>query len=57
MERVAEVSRCKLLYIEWANNNMEKIDNYIQYPRINQNGKENKKCMCVCVFVHTYTYI
>ena len=57
MEREAGVSRCKLLYIEWVNNNMEKIDNYIQYPRINQNGKENKNCMCVCIHTHTHTHI
>ena len=36
------ISRCKLLYIEWINNRVLlcSIENYIQYPMINHNGKE-----------------
>ena len=36
------VSRCKLLYIQWINNKvlLYSTGNYIQYPVINQNGKE-----------------
>ena len=38
----AEVSRCKLLYMEWINNEvlLYSTGNYIQYPMINHNGKE-----------------
>ena len=37
-------SRCKLLYVEWNNNNIYCIaENYIQYPMINLNGKEYLK--------------
>ena len=38
------ISRCKLLYIEWINNNvlLYITRNYIQYPIINHNGKEKK---------------
>ena len=43
------VSRCKLLYIEWINNEvlLYSTENYIQHPIINCNGKEYEK----------YTYI
>ena len=36
------VSRCKLLYIEWINNEvlLYSTGNYIQYPMKNYNGKE-----------------
>ena len=36
------VSRCKLLYTEWINNEvlLYNTGNYIQYPVINYNGKE-----------------
>ena len=39
------VSRCKLLHIEWIHNNvlLYSTGNYIQYPEINNNGKEYKK--------------
>ena len=39
------VSRCKLLYIDWINNNvlLQSTENYIQYPVINRNGKEYEK--------------
>ena len=43
------ISRCKLLYIEWINNKVLlcSTGNYIQYPVINHNGKEYKKCIYV----------
>ena len=47
-----EISRCKLLYIEWINNMvlLYSTGNYIQYPVINHNGKEYfKKGMSLCV--------
>ena len=39
------ISRCKLLYIEWINNNvlLYSTGNYILYPVINHNGKEYEK--------------
>ena len=38
-------TRCKLLYIEWINNEvlLYSTGNYIQYPVINRNGKEHEK--------------
>ena len=45
MEREFGVSRCKLLYIYWINNEvlLYSTGNYIQYPVINHNRKEYKK--------------
>ena len=45
MEWEVDVSRCKLWQIEWIHNKVLlcSTENYIQYPRINQNGKECKK--------------
>ena len=39
------VSRCKLVYIGWINNKvlLYSTVNYIKYPVINHNGKENEK--------------
>ena len=37
-DREFGISRYKLLYIGWINNNS--TGNYIQYPVINHNGKE-----------------
>ena len=39
------ISRCKLSYKEWINNEVliDSIGNYIQYSVINQNGKEYEK--------------
>ena len=39
------ISRCKLVYIGWINNKvlLYSTGNYIQYPVINQNGKEYEK--------------
>ena len=42
------ISSCKLVYIEWINNEvlLYSTGNYIQYPVINQNGKEyGKECI------------
>ena len=45
------ISRCKLSYIGWINNKvlLHSIGNYIQYPVINHNGKENKK---ECIYTY-----
>ena len=42
MEWKVEVSRCKLLDIEWISTKilLYSTGNYIQYPVINHNGKE-----------------
>ena len=41
MEWTIQVSRCKLLYIEWIHKVLQySTENYIQYPMINHNGKE-----------------
>ena len=42
MEWEAGVSRCELLYMECINNEvlLHSPENYIQYPMINNNGKE-----------------
>ena len=39
-----------VLHVQWISNKvlLEGTGNCIQYPRINQNGKEYEKCMCVC---------
>ena len=39
------VGRYKLLHLGWINNKvlLYSIGNYIQYPVINHNGKENEK--------------
>ena len=46
------IRRCKLLYIEWINNKVLLYSawNYVQYPVINQNGKEYEK-------EHMYTHL
>ena len=49
------VSRCKPeIYIEWINKKvlLESIENYIQYPVINQNEKEFLK-----EYTHLYIYL
>ena len=40
-----EISRCKLIYIEWINNKVLLYNrgNYIQYPGIDHNGKDYEK--------------
>ena len=51
-----EVSRCKLLHLEWISNEvlLYHTGNYIQYPMINHNEKDNEK---ECVFIYVYIYI
>ena len=53
MEWEVEVSRCKLLVIEWINNKVlpHGTEDYIQYPMINHNGKEyfKKNGIYICV--------
>ena len=46
-----EISRCKLVYIEWINNKVLlcSTGSYIQYPVVNHSGKEyEKECIYVC---------
>ena len=46
------ISRCKLWYIGWINNNvlLYSTGNYIQYPVINHNGKEYERiCIYMCI--------
>ena len=47
------ISRYKLLYIRWINNEilLHSTGNYIQYLMINHNGKEYKNNVCI------YTYM
>ena len=49
MEWEFGVSRCTLLYIGWINNKilMYSTGKYLQYPVINNNGKEHKKRMYI----------
>ena len=50
------ISRCKLLYIEWINNKVLLYSawNYVQYPVINQNGKEYEK-EHICIHISIFT--
>ena len=45
------ISRCKLVYTEWINNEvlLYSTGNYIQYPVINYNGKECEKECYTCI--------
>ena len=47
------INRCKLLHTEWISNKVLlcSTGNYIQYPEINHNGKENKK---ECTYVYNW---
>ena len=49
MEWDVRLSRYKLSYREWINNKvlLYSTRRYMQYPVINQNGKEYLKRMCV----------
>ena len=52
------IRRCKLLYIEWINNKILLYSawNYVQYPVINQNGKEYEKehiCIHISIFAES----
>ena len=51
MEWEFGLSRCKLLHIEWINDNvlLYSTGNYTQYPGINHNGKQYKK---ECIYVY-----
>ena len=42
MDQAVGINRCKLVDTEWINNKvlLYSTGNYIQYPVINQNGKE-----------------
>ena len=50
-----EVSRCKLVYIGWINNKVLLFStrNYVQYPLMNHNGKEDEK-EHICTYAHTH---
>ena len=52
MEWKVEVSRCKLLDIEWISTKilLYSTGNYIQYPVINHNGKEYRKRECIYLY-------
>ena len=52
------VIRCKLLYTEWINSKvlLYITENYIQYPMVNLNRKEDKKGY-KCVYIYIYTYL
>ena len=55
MEWEVEVSRCKLLYIEWINNKVlpHSTEDYIQYPMINYSGKEYfKKNAYIYIYIY-----
>ena len=40
-----QISICKFIYMEWINSKvlLYSTGNYIQYPHINENGKEHEK--------------
>ena len=49
------ISKCKLLYIEWVNNQdlLYSTGIYIQYPVINHNGKEyEKEGVYICMYMY-----
>ena len=51
MEWEFGISRCKLVYTGWVNNNVPlySTGNYIQYPVTNHNGKEYQK---ECIYMY-----
>ena len=54
MDREGGVSRFKLLHMEVINNKvlLYSTENYIQYPMINNNGKEySLKRMCIYIYI------
>ena len=56
MDRDSEISRCKLLYIEWITGKvlLYSTGNYIQYPIINHDGKEYEKYYIdVCIYIYS----
>ena len=56
MYREFGVNRCKLLHLEWIDNEVlwYSTGNCIQSPGIDGDGKEYKK---MNVYIHIYTYI
>ena len=50
------ISRCKLVYIGWINNKvlLYSTGNYIQYPVINHNGRENEKNIYIYIYIYIY---
>ena len=50
MDWKSDIGRCKLLCTGWINNKVLlcSTGNYLQYPGINHNGKENEK---ECIYV------
>ena len=56
MELGAGVSRCKILYTGWINKVLlDSMENNIQYPVINHNGKEYDKEYIIYILC-TYIY-
>ena len=57
-DRRVDVSRCKLLYIEWINNKLllHSTENYSQYHIINHSEKDCIKVMYIYVCVYIYIY-
>ena len=56
-----EISRYKLLFVEWINIKvlLYRTGNYIQYPIINHNSKEYEKgCINIYlyIFIHPFSY-
>ena len=48
------IIRCELLYIEWISNKvlLYSVWNYVQYPMMNQNGKEyEKEYICIHIYI------
>ena len=59
MEWEVEVSRCKLLVIEWINNKVlpHGTEDYIQYPMINHNGKEYFKKNVYYIYIKSMNHL
>ena len=58
MEQEFEISRYKLLYIEWINNKvlLHSTDNYIQYSVINNNGKNVKNYIYIYIYIYFFFF-
>ena len=51
-ERRLDVSRCKLLYIEWINKLLlHSTENYSQYHMINHSGKDCIKGIYIYIYM------
>ena len=59
MDWESGISRCKLLHIEWINNNvlLYSTGNYIQYSVINHNRKDYEKEYIYILYIHTCVYM